>query len=107
MAPLRASLALAFCACLAACATTGTGERPSRTPASSIPANGGSAVTIGKSTKADVIAAYGKTVEIDFDSGYAVWVYRLGTAEFVLLFDPAGVLAKTRVRPAPAERKGS
>jgi hypothetical protein len=107
MSPRRASLALAFCACLAACATTG--EPLSRTPASSIPANGGSAVTIGKSTKADVIAAYGKTVEIDFDSGFAVWVYRLGTAEFVLLFDPAGVLAKTRVRPAPvpAERKGS
>ncbi|MBS0335450.1 MAG: hypothetical protein JSS40_01250 [Proteobacteria bacterium] len=92
----RASLLLAFCASLAACATTG--EPPSRTPASSIPANGGSAVAIGKSTKADVISAYGKTVEIDFDSGYAVWVYRLGTAEFVLLFDPAGVLKKTRTR---------
>ena len=112
MPPRRASaiMAAALCACLAGCATTGPGERPSRTPATSVPAEARAAVTIGKSTKADVIAALGKTVAIAFDSGYDVWVYRIeedtalrpGTTEFVLLFDPAGIVTKTRVRPAPA-----
>jgi len=63
-------------------------------------------LTIGKSTKADVRAALGEAIVVDFDSGYEVWVYRErlrekattpGT-EFVLLFDPSGVLAKTRIR---------
>jgi hypothetical protein len=38
-----------------------------------------------------------------------VWVYRIagggnassGNAEFVILFAPSGVVAKTRIRPAP------
>ena len=52
---------------------------------------------------ADVLAALGNTVTVPFDTGYEVWVYHLepGTAEFVLLFDPAGLLARTRVRTAP------
>ena len=106
MAPRRASAILVLCACLVGCASTG-GEQPPRTPATTVPASSRAAVTIGKSTKADVLAALGKTATIAFDSGYEVWVYRLreaadsqtATAEFVLLFDPAGVLAKTRVRP--------
>ena len=106
MAPRRASAILAFCACFAGCATTG-GEQPSRTLATTVPAEARAAVTIGRSTKAEVLAALGKTSAIVFDSGYEVWVYRLrdaansesATAEFVLLFDPAGVLARTRIRP--------
>jgi hypothetical protein len=66
------------------------------------------AVAIGKSTKADVKAAFGEAVVIDFDSGYEVWVYRERLrekaappqAEFVLLFAPTGILAKTRIRRA-------
>ena len=80
-------------------------------------------VTVGRSTKADVIAALGETLVISFDNGYEVWVYRLAdaatramlaqrifgsrkaeretTAEFVILFAPSGVVAKTRIRPAP------
>ena len=79
------------------------GGQPSRTLAAGVPAEARSALTIGKSTKADALAALGKTVTVPFDSGYEVWVYHLkpGTAEFVLLFDPAGVLARTRVRTAP------
>ncbi len=117
MPPRRASaiVAAALCACLAGCASKGTGERPSRTQATSVPADARAAVTIGKSTKADVIAALGKTVAIAFDSGYEVWVYHIkgdtalppGTAEFVLLFDPTGVVTKTRVRPAPALNSSS
>ena len=65
------------------------------------------AVTIGKSTKADVSAALGQAAAVvDFDSGYEVWVYRErlrekappARTEFVLLFDPSGVLVKTRMR---------
>jgi hypothetical protein len=65
------------------------------------------AVTIGKSTKADVMAALGEAAAvIDFSSGYEVWVYREqlrekatpARTEFVLLFGPSGVLTKTRIR---------
>jgi len=84
------------------------------------------AVAIGKSTKADVIASLGETLVISFDTGYEVWVYRLANdtsakaaptpriastgsekawpltaAEFVILFAPSGLVAKTRIRPAP------
>jgi hypothetical protein len=62
------------------------------------------AVVIGKSTKADVIAALGETLVISFDTGYEVWVYRLANArdaEFVILFAGSGVVTKTRNRPAP------
>jgi hypothetical protein len=63
-------------------------------------------MAVGKSTKADVRAALGGAVVVDFESGYEVWVYkeRLGekakppAAELVLLFDPSGTLTKTRIR---------
>jgi hypothetical protein len=84
------------------------------------------AVAPGKSTKADVLAALGESLVIRFDSGYEVWVYRLddglpdkagrtaswwrtkpeaaATGEFVILFAPSGVVAKTRIRTAPPPR---
>jgi hypothetical protein len=52
----------------------------------------GSAEAVGESTSADVRAALGEALVIDFDSGYEVWVYR----ELVLLFAPSGVLTKAR-----------
>ena len=60
-------------------------------------------------TKADVIAALGETTAIRFDSGFEVWAYQWGpqgpplakTDEFVVLFTPSGVVAKTRLRSAP------
>lgn len=64
----------------------------------------------GKATKADVREALGEAVVVDFASGYEVWVYRerpkqrkkeeppIPGAELVLLFEPSGILAKTRVR---------
>jgi hypothetical protein len=105
------------------------------TAANTIP--GGSAraaVTIGKSTKAEVLAALGKAAVIRFDSGFEVWVYQItgepvtiqtaakasaeapggrdslevatrGKAEFVILFAPSGVVSKTRVRPSPLPGK--
>jgi hypothetical protein len=132
----RAGIAIAFCACIAACATPGvppvaTGAVAAGTVTGR---NARDAVTIGKSTKADVIAAFGKTTVVSFDSGFEVWVYRItgegitdasaaragwlermlrlgaetgmarGKAEFVVLFAPSGIVAKTRIRPAPAPR---
>jgi hypothetical protein len=61
-------------------------------------------VVIGRSTKADVMAALGQTLVIRFDNAYEVWVYRLAEdrlGEFVILFAPSGVVAKARVRRAP------
>ncbi len=92
--------------------------------------NARDAITIEKSTRAEVIAALGKTTVISFDSGFEVWVYQikgdrvtgetaakaswwerfahagsekgtLGKTEFVVLFAPSGVVTKTRIRPAP------
>ena len=65
-----------------------------------------SALVVGKDTKAQVRAKLGEAVIVDFASGYEVWVYREQlpekspgpAAELVLLFDPAGTLAKARVR---------
>ena len=64
------------------------------------------AIRVGKSTKADVRAALGEAVVVDFETGYEVWVYREGlpekakppVRELVLLFEPSGMLAKTRIR---------
>jgi hypothetical protein len=64
------------------------------------------AIGVGKSTKADVRAALGKAVVVDFESGYEVWVYRERlpekakppATELVLLFAPSGILAKARIR---------
>jgi len=53
-------------------------------------------LTIGESTKADALALLGEGVVVDFPSGYEVWVYR--EPEVVLLFEPSGILTKTRVR---------
>jgi len=63
-------------------------------------------LSIGRSTKADVRAALGQAVVVDFASGYEVWVYRerpkeestLPKTELVLLFAPSGILSKARVR---------
>jgi len=84
------------------------------------------AVVIGRSTKADVRARLGETQVIRFDNGFEIWVYRfsndrIGTGaasrrdvrsgseersdrhgEFVILFAPSGLVAKTRTRPAPS-----
>jgi len=118
--PFDAGVAVAFCVFVAGCATPGAS---SLTTVSADTVK--NAITIGKSTKTDVIAALGKTRGIRFDSGFEVWVYRVtgdtsarldlgglfrsagsekgspGATEFVILFAPSGVVAKTRIRPPP------
>ena len=73
--------------------------------------NADNAIVLGKTTKAEVMAALGVAKVVNFDSGYAMWVYRAGSrapaetqAEFVVLFSPDGIVKKTRVRPAYPSR---
>ena len=127
---LRIVFAHAFAVCVAGCVTqASTVPTAVVTPlrVKVIPADRmKDVVAIGKSTKADVIASLGETLVIRFDTGYEVWVYRLANdtlakalptpriartgsekawprtpAEFVILFAPSGLVAKTRIRPAP------
>ena len=91
-------LLLAGCALLAGC----TLAQPKPAPAQPSLGERLSTLSIGKSTKADVRAALGEAVVVDFPSGYEVWVYKENppapNAELVLLFEPSGILTKTRVR---------
>lgn len=112
---LRVTLLAACCACcalVAGCAYTGgmglRDDAPGVIRAGGISAPAAQAsIAIGKSTKADVMAALGQAVVIPFDSGFEVWVYRWPGAqrtsraatELVILFEPSGVVKKTRVRP--------
>ena len=111
---MRLLPASAACACLlAGCATLDADSERTFTKATVVPTRAVDArVSPGKSTKADVLAALGKTTTINFDSGYEIWVYHVkdearrdaGAAEYVVLFAPSGVVAKTRTRPAPLPR---
>ena len=105
----KASAAYAICACMAGCAA------PAASLLTTVSAqNTRNAIEIGKSTRSDVIAALGKTPGIHFDSGFEVWVYQVtgdtpvnlgwrksAPTEFVVLFDPSGVVTKTRIRLPP------
>ncbi len=109
----RTSVVYALCAFLTGCAA------PGASLLTTVPADSArDAITIGKSTKADVLAALGKTAGIRFDSGFEVWVYQVtgdaplssvwgrpGKTEFVVLFSPSGIVAKTRARPPPPARE--
>jgi hypothetical protein len=60
-------------------------------------------VIAGQTTKAQLLAAFGPTKHVRFDSGYEAWVYQSPAgggqfAEFVVLIDPTGLVSKTRTR---------
>lgn len=131
-APVAAGILSAMCAWAAGCAAPGATSVATTAPAASRASvsarDAAQAIASGSSTKADVIGALGKTQVIVFDSGFEVWVYEhrgdaaagtgpaqqisragarngpQGKAEFVVLFAPSGVVAKTRFRPAPLPR---
>ena len=69
-----------------------------------------SAAVVGQATRASVLAALGATHKVSFASGYETWLYFVPRgagryAEFVILFDPAGVVSKTRLRePQPSDK---
>lgn len=101
----HAVAATAVALLLGACASTspppGAQASDERLAAAAIP---------GQSSRASVLAALGKTHKVQFDSGYESWLYQAPRsggrfAEFVILFDPAGVVRKTRVREPLATDK--
>ena len=73
-------------------------------------------VRLGASRKAEVLATLGPATVVRFDSAYEVWVYRGADvalkqaagagAELVVLFDPAGIAVKSRLRPADTLKPG-
>jgi len=92
-------LGLLLCAALlAGCAT-----QPAP-PGSIVAAERLSTVVVaGRTTKAELLAAFGPTKSVRFDSGYEAWVYQSPAgggqfSEFVVLIDPSGVVGKTRTR---------
>ncbi len=94
----RASIvALAYALLLGACAST---PAP---PGSQVDEQRFTASTAPGATRASVLAALGPTSNMVFDSGYEVWLYQTPRpggqfAEFVVLFDRAGLVSKTRRR---------
>ena len=62
-------------------------------------------VVAGTTTKAQLLAAFGPTKNVVFDSGYEAWLYQSPAgggkySEFVVLINPAGIVTRTRTRPA-------
>jgi hypothetical protein len=61
-------------------------------------------VVPGRTTRAELLAAFGPTQTISFDSGYETWLYEADAGagrhtELVLLLDRAGIVQKMRRRP--------
>jgi len=60
-------------------------------------------VVAGRTSKAELLATFGPTKNVRFDSGYEAWVYQSPAgggqfSEFVVLIDPSGIVSKTRTR---------
>jgi outer membrane protein assembly factor BamE (lipoprotein component of BamABCDE complex) len=58
----------------------------------------------GQTTRAELLAAFGPTETVRFDSGFETWLYETGPrntphTELVLLLDKDGIVRKTRMRP--------
>lgn len=96
---------LAFALTLAAALLAGCATGSAAPPGSQVAAERIAATVVpGRTTRAELLAAFGPTKSIAFDSGYEVWVYQSPAgggrfAETVILIDPQGVVAKTRQRP--------
>jgi hypothetical protein len=61
-------------------------------------------VVPGRTTRAELLAAFGPTKTVRFDSGYETWLYESEAGggrhtELVLLLDRSGIVRKMRVRP--------
>ncbi len=89
--------ALLLCACATSAPPPGTQVDEQKFSASTAPG----------ATRASVLAALGLTRNIAFDTGYEVWLYQTPRpggqfAEYVVLFDRAGLVTKTRRREPSA-----
>jgi len=92
------TISLFLCAALLAGCATGTATLGTQVPAERL-----GSIVPGRTIKAELLANFGKTKSVVFDSGYETWLYQAPAgsgrfAEFVVLIDPAGVVAKTRQR---------
>lgn len=104
---LAAALSLGGCAAPQRPAAEAAAPPPFRDPALTMQAARALLVT-GRSSTDEALARLGPGTVVRFPSGYQVWVYRAQpprrgdpaseSAELVLLFSPAGVLARARVR---------
>lgn len=61
-------------------------------------------VVPGRTTRAELLAAFGPTKTVGFDSGMEAWLYEADAGggrhtELVLLLDRAGIVQKMRRRP--------
>ena len=61
-------------------------------------------VVPGRTTRAELLAAFGPTKTVGFDSGFEAWLYEAEAGagrhtELVLLLDRAGIVQKMRRRP--------
>ena len=61
-------------------------------------------VVPGRTTRAELLAAFGPTKTVTFDSGMEAWLYTAPAAagrstELVLLLDRGGIVRKLRKRP--------
>jgi len=61
-------------------------------------------VVPGRTTRAELLAAFGPTKSVSFDSGYETWLYQAAagagrSTELVLLLDRDGIVRKMRRRP--------
>jgi len=118
---IRIAISMVATALLSACAGPSTVSTAMLPGTHAVTAQAAQAAVIpGRSSKADVQAALGKTTAVRFDSGYEVWVYRWegagaqskdgpgraqGADEYVVLFDPSGIATKARVRMAPRDSR--
>lgn len=86
---------------LAGCATGGSAPPGTQVPAERLQQT----VVPGTTTKAQLLAAFGPTKKVVFDSGYETWVYQSPAgggrfSEFVVLINRDGLVTKTRSRAA-------
>jgi hypothetical protein len=64
----------------------------------------GQLVVPGRTTRAELLAAFGPTRSVVFDSGYETWLYSASAGggrseELVVLLDRDGIVRKMRRRP--------
>lgn len=106
---MRLASLLAAAALLAGCAVQPQRPAPPfKDPRLTVDA-ASQAMVAGRTTKQETRALLGEPEAVPFATGWEAWVYRARDdrgprEELVLLFDPAGVLTKLRVRPADPAR---
>lgn len=97
---LMLALPLSLAGCASGPAPAGVHVPEQRLLASAVP---------GQTTKAQLLAAFGPTTHVRFDSGFESWLYQVAApggqfTEVVILLDPQGVVSKVRRGPTLAPK---